>query len=79
MQLKINLPDTLTAEQTSQIIKKIENLIEKEGVSLDIENNLEKDIDPWDELDFENIAVDTEIEDLALNHDYYLYETPKQS
>ncbi|MEN9519854.1 MAG: hypothetical protein RLZZ381_2442 [Cyanobacteriota bacterium] len=79
MQLKINLPDTLTAEQTSQIIKKIENLIEKEGVSLDIENNLEKDIDPWDELDFENIAVDTEIEDLALNHDYYLYGTPKQS
>lgn len=60
MQLKINLPDTLTAEQTSQIIKKIENLIEKEGVSLDIENNLEKDINPWDELDFENIAVDTE-------------------
>jgi hypothetical protein len=79
MQLKINLPDTLTAEQTSQIIKKIENLIEKEGVSLDIENNLEKDLDPWDELDFENIAVDTEIEDLALNHDYYLYGTPKQS
>jgi hypothetical protein len=79
MQLKINLPDTLTAEQTSQIIKKIENILEKEGVSLDVENNLEKDIDPWDELDFENIAVDTEIEDLALNHDYYLYGTPKQS
>ncbi|MGL6344063.1 MAG: hypothetical protein ACRC80_33565 [Waterburya sp.] len=79
MQLKINLPDTLTAEQTSQIIKKIENLIEKEGVSLDVENNLEKDIDPWDELNFENIAVDTEIEDFALNHDYYLYRTPKQS
>jgi hypothetical protein len=77
MQLKINLPDTLTAEQTSQIIKKIENLIEKEGVSLDIENNLEKDLDPWDELDFENIAVDTEIEDLALNHDYYLGTSKK--
>lgn len=79
MQLKINLPDTLTAEQTSQIIKKIEHLLEKEGVSLDIDNTLEKDIDPWDELDFENIAVDTEIEDFALNHDHYLYGTPKQS
>ncbi len=79
MQLKINLPDTLTAEQTSQIIKKIENILEKEGVSLDVENNLEKNIDPWDELDFENLAVDTEIEDFALNHDYYLYGTPKQS
>ncbi len=78
MQLKINLPDTLTAEQTSQIIKKIEHLLEKEGVSLDVENNLEKDIDPWDELDFENIAVDTGIEDFALNHDYYLYGTTKE-
>ena len=79
MQLKINLPDTLTAEKTSQIIKKIENILDKEGVSLDVENNLEKDIDPWDELDFENIALDTEIEDFALNHDYYLYGIPKQS
>lgn len=79
MQLKINLPDSLTAEQTSQIIKKIENILKKEGVSLDVENNLGKDIDPWDKLDFENIAVDAEIEDFALNHDYYLYGTPKQS
>lgn len=79
MQIKINLPDSLTTERTSQIIKKIENLLEKEGVSLEFENDSEKDIDPWDELDFENIAVDTEIEDFALNHDYYLYGTPKQS
>ena len=79
MQIKINLPDSLTTEKTSQIIKKIENLLEKEGVSLEFENDSEKDIDPWDELDFENIAVDTEIEDFALNHDYYLYGTPKQS
>lgn len=79
MQLKINLPDSLTAEQKSQIIKKIENILKKEGVSLDVENNLGKDIDPWDKLDFENIAVDAEIEDFALNHDYYLYGTPKQS
>lgn len=78
MQLKINLPDSLTAEKTSQIIKKIENILEKEGVSLEIENNLERDIDPWDELDFANIAVDTGIEDFALNHDYYLYGTPKK-
>lgn len=79
MQLKINLPDTLTTEQISQIIKKIENILEKQGVSLEVENNLEKNVDSWDELDFENIAIDTEIEDFALNHDYYLYGTPKQS
>lgn len=73
MQLKINLPDTLTTEKTSQIIKKIEIIIQKEGVSLEVEKTLEKEIDPWDELDFDNIAVDTEREDFALNHDYYLY------
>ncbi|BAZ44500.1 hypothetical protein NIES4102_15100 [Chondrocystis sp. NIES-4102] len=79
MQLKINLPDTLTAEKTSQIIKKIENILEEVGVNLDVENNLEKDIEPWDELDIENIAIDTEIEDFTINHDYYLYGNPKQS
>jgi len=45
MQLKINLPDAFTTEKTSRIIKEIENILEKEGVSLDIDNNLEKDID----------------------------------
>ncbi len=75
MQLKINLPDNLTPEKTSQLIKNIEKLLQKEGVALEIENNLESDIDAWDELNFENIAVDTEIEDFAVNHDRYLYKT----
>ena len=78
MQIKINLPDNLTAEKTSQLIKNIENLLQKEGVALEIENDLEPDIDAWDKLDLENIAVDTGIEDFALNHDHYLYGTPKE-
>ena len=75
MQLKINLPDNLTPEKTSQLIKNIEKLLQKEGVALEIENNLESDVDAWDELNFENIAVDTGIEDFAVNHDRYLYKT----
>lgn len=56
MQIKINLPNNLTAEKTSQLIKNIENLLHKEGVALEIENDLEPDVDAWDELDLENIA-----------------------
>lgn len=79
MHLKINLPDTFTAEKTSQIIAKIENILKKEGVSLEIEKNLEQGIDSWDELNLDNIAVDTGIKDFALNHDHYLYGIPKKS
>ena len=78
MQLKINLLDNLTTEKTSQLIKNIEKLLQKEGVALEIENNLESDIDTWDELNFENIAIDTGIEDFAMNHDHYLYKTSNE-
>ena len=40
MQLKINLLDNLTPEKTSQLIKNIEKLLQKESVALEIENNL---------------------------------------
>lgn len=78
MQIKINLPNNLTAEKTSQLIKNIKNLLQKEGVALEIENDLESDVDAWDKLNIENIAVDTGIEDFALNHDHYLYRTSKE-
>ncbi len=78
MQVKINLPDNLTPEKTSQLIKNVEKLRQKEGVALEIENNLESDIDAQDELNFENIAVDTGIEDFAVKHDRYLYKTSNE-
>ena len=34
--------------------------------------------DPWDNLNMDEISVDTGIEDFAENHDYYLYGTPKR-
>lgn len=77
MQIKINLPDNITAEKTSQLIENIRNLLKKEGVVSEIEKDSTLDVDPWDELNVENIAVDTGIEDFALNHDHYLYGTLK--
>ncbi len=48
----------------------------KEGVTYKIETRtLLHDDDPWDNLDIEEIAVDTGIEDFAENHDRYLYGT----
>lgn len=78
MQLTINFPDNFTQEKTSQIIKKIENILQNEGVVLEIQANLKNNVDAWDNLDFDNIAVDTGIEDFALNHDHYLYGVAKQ-
>jgi hypothetical protein len=34
--------------------------------------------DPWDALDIESIAVDTGREDGSVNHDHYIYGTPKK-
>ena len=77
MQLTINLPDILPDEKTFQLIKKIENLFVKEGISYEIKKELSDQDDTWDSLDIESIAVDTGIKDFAKNHYYYLYGTPK--
>lgn len=78
MLLTINLPDTLSDKKASLLIKEIENVFLKEGVSFEIKENSEK-CDPWDNLDIDEIAVDTGIEDFSVNHDHYLYGIPKKS
>lgn len=45
----------------------------------DIVNRVEKQSDPWANPDSKTPSVDTGIHDLALNHDHYLYGTPKRS
>jgi len=78
MQLTIKLPDIISNEQISQFVKEIKQIFTKEGISIEIKQELPSEDDPWDTLDIEKIAVDTGIEDFAKNHDYYLYGTPKQ-
>lgn len=77
MQLTINLPDVLSEEKTSQLIKEIENILLSEGISYDIQQGLAKENDAWDSLKIDEVAVDTGREDFAENHDYYLYGIPK--
>lgn len=72
MQLTINLPDSLTTEKIAQLVEKINHLLQQENVTLEGENLVKKEVDPWDELDFKNLAIDTGIKDFALNHDHYL-------
>lgn len=81
MQLTINVPDIIPNDKLNSLISGIEKLLEKEGISFEIEKktNALNDEDPWDNLDIQEIAVDTGIDDLAENHDYYLYGTPKRS
>ncbi|MGI0483307.1 hypothetical protein ACN4EE_21315 [Geminocystis sp. CENA526] len=79
MELTINIPDNLSQEQISLLIKDIEQVFIKEGINSEIKPKLNgQKIDPWDEINFSEIAVDTEIEDFAENHDHYLYGTPKR-
>jgi hypothetical protein len=77
MQITIKLPETLTKEKISRLIQDIENLLVKEGIDSQVAQDLTENIDPWDEINFSDIAVDTGISDFAENHDHYLYHTPK--
>ena len=57
-------------KHVDEIVAKIE-----EGVS---KGQQAIEDDPWDNLDFDQIAVDTGISDFAENHDHYLYGVPKR-
>lgn len=76
MQLTIELPDTLAYKL--KFIPNVNDFIVKIlDKSLQNSENLETN-DPWDNLNIEKIAAETDIKDLAENHDYYLYGTPKR-
>ncbi len=52
--------------------------IERDGVYSEKIAQKSPSDDPWDNLNMDEISVDTGIEDFAENHDHYLYGTPKQ-
>ncbi len=79
MQLTIDLPNIWPNEKTALLIEKIEQIFIKENMSFEIKTALSAEPDSWDNLDIEEIAVDSGISDFAKNHDYYLYGTPKKS
>ena len=78
MQLTIDLPHIYSSNKIFPFIEKIEQIFIKENVSFEIKTALPAE-DSWDNLDIEEISVDTGLTDFAQNHDYYLYGTPKKS
>jgi|GEM_PF-276627 len=78
IQLTINVSEFVPNEKAVFLIAKIEEIFLKEGVLCEIREKMQADDDPWDNLDIEEIAVDTGIEDFAENHDHYLYGTAKR-
>ncbi len=78
MQITINVPDNLSLKRMQQFINETEAYFKAESIKT-AENKEPKINDPWIEF-LENIdqyAVETGIEDLAKNHDHYLYGIPK--
>ena len=76
MQLTITLPDILP-DEISKVIKKVKALFTEEGITIEIKPELSS-VDSWDNLNIDQIAVDTGKVDFAENHDHYLYGTAKR-
>lgn len=79
VQVTIEVPDNVPTELLKKRIKEIEANFKKEIETLQ-KSNLTDDsnIDPWDALDIESIAVDTGRTDGSINHDQYIYGKPKR-
>lgn len=77
MQFIVNVPDLLPKDKILQFIKKVEDFFSKEGITVEVKSE-EIIYDPWDNLNINEIAVDTGIEDFAENHDHYLYGISKR-
>jgi len=78
MQLTIKFPENTSPEQITKLIHNIKQISIQEGIDLKMESQSISKNDPCKELDFEQIAVETGVEDFAENHDHYLYGVPKK-
>ncbi|MCR4290998.1 MAG: hypothetical protein NUV86_12155 [Candidatus Scalindua sp.] len=83
MKVTIEIPDSLPQEHVQQKIKEIEASLREEAklfkTTKNVINEVHRSNDPWTNLDIELPTIDTQIEDLSINHDHYLYGTPKKS
>jgi len=80
MQMIINVPDSLPKKVLKNKIIEMESILKKEAETFKKRQTVTRnsDIDPWDALDIEAIAVDTDRTDGSINHDHYIYGTPKK-
>ena len=82
MKVTIEIPDNLPQECLQQKIKEIEASLKEEAklykTTEDLEDGATGSNDPWTNPEIVLPSVDTKIEDLSINHDHYLYGTPKK-
>jgi len=76
----INVPDNYPQNRLQKKIKEIEAGLKKEVQALQQKQDTieDLDIDPWDALDIESIAVDSGRPNGSINHDHYIYGIPKR-
>jgi len=79
MQLTIRVPDFAETDYSLEIVREIENIFAKRGLSCEIARDRDADAlqDPWTALNLEELAIDTGVTDFARNHDHYLYGSTK--
>jgi len=79
--ISIRVPDNYPKDRLLKKVKRLEETLKKESKAFPHvrkQKKKEPDIDPWDALDIESIAVDTGRPDGSVNHDHYIYGTPKK-
>jgi hypothetical protein len=78
MQITINIPDTMPSDKIGHIVSDLKKTLSTEGIPMEIRDDNRPEMDSWNQLDIEAIASDAGVEDLAKNHDHYLYGLPKR-
>ena len=81
MQMTIEVPDNLPKDVILERIRDIEEKLKKESEVLEFKETIsqkEENSDPWTNPDIDIPSVDTGREDGSINHDHYLYGTPKR-
>lgn len=82
MQLTVTVPDKLPHKKLAAFVREIEQMFQREGIDCDIHQETTvapPQGDAWEQLDIDQVAVDTGISDFAQQHDHYLYGTPKRT
>lgn len=79
MNVTIKIPDNFPKNKIQEAIEEIEKNLTYEVEATEQEKSKSNELsdDPWANPDIDLPSVDTGIEDLSINHDYYLYGIPK--
>ena len=82
MKIIIEAPDQLPQDIVRKQVKAMEEKLKKDAESYskgkDKLNETTVDVDPWTNAEVEITSIDTGRDDGSINHDHYLYGSPKR-